>query len=80
MYLRYAIAGKIPIVANSGSNYDLHLMIKHLVKKFVSRKLERLGIKCISFSVSIDKIFWKIEKIPMWKQKNKTLNANQTLF
>ena len=57
-------------------------MIKHLAKKFFSRKLECLGIKCVSLAVFIDKSFCKSKKTPWWKQQQqqKKSNANQTLF
>lgn len=36
--LTYSIPRKIPVILNNGSNYDFHLMIKHLGNEFEDKK------------------------------------------
>ena len=54
--LRYQVQKDIPVIIHNRSNYDFHLLIKDLAKKFKSN-IHCLGEnteKYISFSVDID--------------------------
>ena len=88
--LRYNTTRKIPVISHNGTNYDYHLIIKELAKKFNTQDFNCLGEnmeKYITFKVSIKKmnedgklITYKLKLIDSYRLMNaslSTLNKNK---
>ena len=61
--LTYSIPRKIPVILNNGSNYDFHLMIKHLGNEFEDKK--RLMLE------------WKYQKIRFFNNTSFSVVLNK---